>query len=82
MEVDAAGNLYVAVRDESAPGIYVYTPRGRRLAQIPTGRELPTNIAFGRGASSNVLYITAGFSLYRLKLNARGYEPPERTASP
>ena len=82
MDVDAAGNLYVAVRDENAPGIYVYTPRGRRLARIPTGRELPTNMAFGRGANSNVLYITAGFGLYRLKLNARGYEPPERTASP
>lgn len=79
MEVDASGNLYVAVRDETAPGIYVYSPRGRRLARISTGRELPTNIAFGRGAGSNVLYITAGFGLYRLRLNARGYVPPERT---
>lgn len=82
MEVDAAGNLYVAVRDETAPGIYVYTARGRRLALIPTGRELPTNVAFGRGADANLLYITAGFGLYRLRITARAYEPPERTGAP
>ena len=44
---DAEGNLYVAVRDEKRPGIYVYSPEGKELAYIKT--EVPTNVGFGRG---------------------------------
>ena len=73
---DKSGNLYVAVRDEKRPGIYVYSPEGKELAYIKT--ELPTNVGFGRGASANVLYITAGKSLYRIKLNAEGYHLPPK----
>ena len=47
--VDAEGNLYVAVRDVTRPGIVVYAPSGDELAYIPTP-EVPTNVAFGRGA--------------------------------
>ena len=47
---DVEGNLYVAVRAESRPGIAVYNPEGKELAFIPTGDELPTNVGFGRGA--------------------------------
>jgi gluconolactonase len=71
---DKAGNLYVAVRDVTKPGIYVYSPDGKELGYIKT--ELPTNVGFGRGDSANVLYITAGKSLYRIKLNAEGYHLP------
>ena len=73
---DKDGNLYVAVRDETRPGICVYSPEGKELAYIKT--ELPTNVGFGRGAEAKTLYITAGKSLYRIKLNAEGYQLPPR----
>ncbi len=75
---DTEGNLFVAVRAENRPGICIDSPAGTELAYIKT--EVPTNVGFGRGESANVLYITAGKSLYRIKLNARGYHlPPAAT---
>jgi gluconolactonase len=71
---DAEGNLYVAVRDETRPGIYTYSPEGKELAYIKT--EIPTNVGFGRGKESRMLYITAGKSLYRIHLNKEGYQLP------
>jgi len=73
---DKHGNLYVAVRDVTKPGIYIYSPEGKTLGYIKT--ELPTNVGFGRGDSANVLYITAGKSLYRIRLNTEGYHLPEK----
>lgn len=72
---DADGNLYVAVRDEKRFGIYVYTPDGKELAYLPTP-ERPTNVGFGRGPQATDLYVTAGGSLYRMKVNKRGYQLP------
>lgn len=74
--VDREGNLYVAVRDVTRPGICVYSPQGKELAYIET--ELPTNVGFGRGAESRTLYITAGTSLYRIGVKKEGYQLPER----
>ena len=74
--MDVEGNLYVAVRDTTRPGIGVYSPEGAELAFIPT--ELPTNVGFGRGSERKTLYITAGKSLYRIRLNKAGYELPSR----
>jgi len=71
---DKDGNLYVAERAENRPGIAVYSPAGKELAIIKT--ELPTNVGFGRGKESKMLYITAGSSLYRIKLNREGYQLP------
>lgn len=71
---DADGNLYVAVRAENRPGIAVYDPEGKELAFIPT--EIPTNVGFARGADANLLYITAGKSVYRIRLNRKGYQLP------
>ena len=71
---DKDGNLYVAERAENRPGIAVYSPEGKELAFIKT--ELPTNVGFGRGKESKTLYITAGSSLYRIKLNREGYQLP------
>jgi len=71
---DADGNLVVAVRAESRPGICFYSPKGKELAYLET--EVPTNVGFGRGDDSNLLYITAGQSLYRIRLNAHGYQLP------
>ena len=74
--VDKDGNLYVAVRAENRPGICVYSPEGEELAYIPT--EVPTNVGFGRGKDINLLYITAGASLYRIRVNREGYHLPSR----
>ena len=73
---DTEGNLWVAVRDETKPGIYVYSPGGKELGYIKT--ELPTNVGFGRGAESKTLYITAGKSLYRIRTNKEGYQLPAK----
>jgi gluconolactonase len=73
---DKDGNVYAAVRAENRPGICVYAPDGKELAYIPT--EIPTNVGFGRGKDSNLLYITAGSSLYRIRLNREGYQLPSR----
>ena len=71
---DEEGNLYVAVRDVTRPGIYCYSPKGKELAYIKT--EVPTNVSFGRGKERKTLYITAGKSLYRIRLTKRGYQLP------
>jgi gluconolactonase len=73
---DVDGNLYVAVRAENRPGIVVYAPDGKELAYLKT--EVPTNVGFGRGADANLLYITAGKSLYRIRLNRKGYHLPTK----
>jgi gluconolactonase len=82
MTADVDGNLYVAVRNTSAPGIYVYTPQGKQLAYIPTGTkekpELPTNVAFGFGDDANLLYVTSGKSLYTIRLAKKGYHLPPK----
>src|SRR5262249_30456208 len=70
---DTDGNLYVAVRSETRPGIVIYAPEGKELAYIKT--EVPTNVGFGRGPDAGLLYITAGKSLYRIRLNAKGFHP-------
>jgi len=73
--LDTEGNLYVAVRDVTRPGICVYTPEGVEQAYIPTP-NLPTNVAFGRGEDSKTLYITEGKSLHRIKVKKSGYHLP------
>ena len=76
MICDADGNLWVAVRAENRPGIYVYSPEGKELAYLKT--EVPTNVGFGRGRENKTLYITAGKSLYRVRVNRAGYQLPEK----
>jgi gluconolactonase len=76
MVCDTEGNLWVAVRDEKKPGIYVYSPDGKELGYIKT--EIPTNVGFGRGKESKTLYITAGKSVYRIQTNKEGYHLPAR----
>jgi gluconolactonase len=74
---DVDGNLYAAVRAENRPGIAVYNPEGKELAFIPTGEELPTNVGFGRGEESDVLYVTSGKSLYKIQMAKDGYQLPD-----
>ena len=63
---DVEGNLYVAVRDETRPGIYVYSPRAKSW-RTSRPRSRPTS-ASAAGTESRTLYITAGKSLYRIRL--------------
>jgi gluconolactonase len=72
MTVDRDGNLYVAERKETAPGIGVYAPTGKKIAFIQTP-EVPSNVAFGRGNDDTTLYITAGRSLYRITTSKHGF---------
>ena len=73
---DVEGNIYAAVRAENRPGIAVYNPEGKELAFISTGDELPTNVGFGRGEESDVLYVTSGKNLYKIKMAKDGYQLP------
>ena len=77
LAVDVEGNLYVAVRRLSRPGIAVYSADGQERAFIPTA-GLPTNVGFGRGSDANMLYITEGGNVHRIRVNKRGYQLPTR----
>jgi gluconolactonase len=71
MTVDKNGNLYVALRDESNPGIYIYDKKAEQIDKIPLP-EVPSNVAFGKGSDKNYLFITAGGSLYKIKVLSEG----------
>ena len=71
MTVDNNGNLYVALRDETNPGIYIYNPVAELIDIIPLP-EVPSNLTFGKGRDKNYLYITAGGSLYKIKVLSEG----------
>ena len=77
MVVDAEGNLWVAVRDETRPGVRVYTPEGEELAYVETP-DKPTNVAFGHGKTSKTLYITAEHCLYSIQTMKEGYRLPQK----
>jgi gluconolactonase len=80
---DAEGNLWVAVRDHSRPGIHAYSVAdglARERAYIPTP-ELPTNVHFGRGDDADYLYITAGNSLYGIRVGKRGHHVQRRLSA-
>ncbi|MCK5441834.1 MAG: SMP-30/gluconolactonase/LRE family protein [Maribacter sp.] len=68
MAIDLDGNLYLARTD----GIYVYSAEGAQLGFISIP-ERPTNVTFGHGETENFLFITAGKSLFKIKINAKGY---------
>jgi gluconolactonase len=79
MCADAKGNIYGAAGRGESGGVYVFSPEGKHLAFIPVP-ETPTNCVFG-DRDRKTLYVSAGKSLYRIKLNAEGfavYWPPEK----
>jgi gluconolactonase len=87
MTVDSKGNLYIADRSVKRPGVRITDPKGKEIGFIPTGepdqkidadhpgKGFPSNVEFGVGEGKNTLYVTVDLSLYRIKLNARGYHP-------
>jgi gluconolactonase len=78
MCVDVKGNIYGAAGRGKTGGVHVFTPEGKKLAFLPTP-ETPTNCVFG-GKDRRDLYITAGKSLYRVRVKTEGfavYWPPK-----
>lgn len=76
MVADTEGNIWMASRCENRPGIVVLSPEGKELAYISTGKEMPTNVGFGRGADANTLWVTSGKSVYKIKVGKKGYQLP------
>lgn len=74
MAIDLEGNIYAAVRQNSRPGVVVFSPAGKELGYLPT-KELPTNCCFGTGREAAMLYVTVGTGLYRIQLKIPGYHP-------
>ncbi len=65
LKVDKNGNLFAT----GPGGVYVFSPEGVHLGTIITG--VPTsNVGWGNDGS--YLYITAGTTVYRIKLNTKG----------
>jgi gluconolactonase len=81
IELDLDGNLYVAAgvnrprsEHETAQwpaGVYVISPEGHAVARVPIPEDLVTNIAFG-GDDGRTLYVTAGKSLFRTRVDLPG----------
>jgi sugar lactone lactonase YvrE len=83
--VDVKGNIYLASRSLKRPGVLVINPDGEEVAFIPTGKSqpgskkpegIPSNVCFGIGKESKVLYITVDTSLYRIPLKVKGWHIP------
>lgn len=70
MALDIEGNIYATAGSGEQAGVYVFSPQGKQLAFIRTSED-PSNCAFG-GPDHKTLYITAGQSLYRIRLNVPG----------
>ncbi|MCC6420505.1 MAG: SMP-30/gluconolactonase/LRE family protein [Gemmataceae bacterium] len=85
MTLDEQGNVYLTVRSPRRPGVLVVDPAGKEVAFIPTGPSQPgaaeavgrpSNVEFGVGAESNVLYVTVDKGLYRIRLKVNGHRLP------
>ena len=82
MAVDQNGILYIAAgiarprgpHESTAvtPGIYIVTPGGELLGQIPVPEDVITNCTFG-GPDLRTLYITAGKTLFQIRVETPGW---------
>jgi dipeptidyl aminopeptidase/acylaminoacyl peptidase/sugar lactone lactonase YvrE len=73
MVVDTEGNIYGTAESGERTGVYIFSPEGKQLGFIRTP-ETATNCVFG-DRDLKTLYITAGGSVYKVRLNATGYPP-------
>lgn len=90
MAVDSRGNLYVAAgiyrqrgpheTDEVPPGIYVISPAGELIGRIPIPEDVLTNVTFG-GDDLKTLFITAGRTLYSIRVAIPGFVVHRKPAS-
>lgn len=75
IDTDAFGNIWGTQLAWKA--VVAYSPDGRELGRIPV-EEGATNLEFGRGAESDVLYITGKTALYKVKVKSRGWHAGQR----
>ena len=81
LSIDTQGNLYASAglnqlrgtseTLDTKAGVYVISPTGQLLRFIPIPEDLLTNNAFG-GRDMKMLYITAGKTLYKVRLETAG----------
>lgn len=64
--LDSKGNLYLTGR-----GITVFNPKGEKIETIPVDAPWTANLCFG-GKDRKTLFITAGKSVYTLKMKVKG----------
>jgi gluconolactonase len=76
-KVDADGNLYTG----GSGGIYIVSPKGKKLGRIVHGEAQTTNIAFG-GADWRTLYFTTHSTVGAVTLRQAGtpVPPPRKNA--
>lgn len=67
MDVDEKGNVYCCGQTD----IWVFDPAGKLLRKIAVPEKPLVNMAFG-DSDGKSLYITAGSSLYRIKMSVKG----------
>lgn len=67
MTVDSQGNVYLTFGK-----VIIFSPEGKRISEIELP-ENPSNICFG-GKSRKVLFITAGTSVYTVRMKVKGVE--------
>jgi gluconolactonase len=82
MCLDIQGNLYVAagLNTPNPPaesglargGVYIISPEGKLIGFIPIPEDASTNCTFG-DADMKTLYITAGKTLFRIRLSIAGH---------
>lgn len=69
MRVDVKGNLYTTTGGK----VHIYSAEGKKLEQIDVP-EGPANVCFG-GEDMQTLFITAGTSLYSIRMKNAGAKP-------
>ena len=84
MALDVAGRLYVAAgrtianpphaTTEVAGGVYVFTPTGKQVGFVPIPEDEVTNCTFG-GPDLKTLFITAGHTLWSIRVTTAGFVP-------
>ena len=88
MAVDRQGHLYIAAglfhprgpheTTDVPPGIYCMTPQGNLAGRIPVPEDVITNVTFG-GDDLKTLYITAGKTLFSVRVAIPGFVVHRRT---
>jgi gluconolactonase len=68
--IDQHGFVYTSSEDS----VQVYHPDGSRIARIAVPEKVG-NLTFG-GPASDLLFIAASTSLYRIRLNTAGVQRP------
>jgi len=82
IKLDATGRLFVAAglnrqnppyetQEKPTAGVYVFSPAGELLEFIPIPRDETTNCEFG-GDDLKTLFVTAGGSLWSIRVNTPG----------